>query len=54
VEDLVVEMRVVEERLRGDATDVQAGSTEGATLFDAGDLFRVSVWPSAVFTGPSG
>lgn len=34
VEDLVVEVRVVKERFRGDAADVQAGSAEGATLLD--------------------
>jgi hypothetical protein len=44
VEDLVVELRVVEERLGGDAADVQAGSAEGATLLDTGDLMsRVSL-----------
>ena len=43
VEDLVVEMRVVEERLGGNAANVQAGSAERATLFDAGDL---SIWVS--------
>jgi phage tail protein X len=38
VEDLVVEVRVVEEGFRGNAADVQAGSAEGATLLDAGNL----------------
>ena len=39
VENLVVKMRVVEERLGGNATDVQAGTAEGAALLDAGDLY---------------
>ena len=38
VEDLVVEVGVVQERLGGDAADVQAGSAEGAALLDTGDL----------------
>ena len=38
VEDLVVKMRVVEERLGGNAADVQAGTAEGAALLDTGDL----------------
>lgn len=38
VEDLVVEMRVVKERFRGDAANVQASSAKGAALFDACDL----------------
>ena len=39
VENLVVEVRVVQEGLGGNAADVQAGSTEGAALLDTGDLF---------------
>jgi hypothetical protein len=38
VENSVVEMRVVEERFGGNAADVQAGSSEGATLLDTRDL----------------
>jgi hypothetical protein len=38
VEDLVVEVRVVEERFRWDAADVQASSPEGTALFDTGYL----------------
>jgi hypothetical protein len=38
VEDLVVEMRVVEERFRGDAADVEAGAAEGSALLDTCDL----------------
>lgn len=38
VEDLVVEMGVVEERFRGNAADVEAGSAEGSALLDTGDL----------------
>lgn len=38
VEDLVVEVRVVQERLGRNAADVQAGSAEGAALLDTGDL----------------
>jgi hypothetical protein len=43
VEDLVVEVRVVEEGLGGNAADVQAGSAEGATLLDAGNLLYALV-----------
>lgn len=39
VENLVVKMRVVEERLGGNAADVQAGTTERATLLNAGNLY---------------
>lgn len=38
VEDLVVKVRVVEERLGGDAADVQAGSAERAALLDTRNL----------------
>jgi hypothetical protein len=38
VENLVVEVRVVQEGLGGNAADVQAGSAEGAALLDTGDL----------------
>jgi hypothetical protein len=43
VEDLVVEVRVVEEGLRGNAADVQAGSAKGATLLYAGNLLYALV-----------
>ena len=36
--DHVVDVRVVEEGFGGDAADVEAGSAEGATLLDTGDL----------------
>jgi len=39
VEDLMVEMRVVEESFRRNAADVQACSSKGATFFDTGYLF---------------
>lgn len=54
VEDLVVEMGVVEERLGGNAADVQAGTAEGAALLDTGDLYpgnmrdRSQILPSFV------
>lgn len=38
VKDLVVEMGVVEERLRGDAANVQAGTAEGSALLDTRGL----------------
>jgi hypothetical protein len=38
VEDLVVQMRVVEERLGGNAADVEAGTAESAALLDTGNL----------------
>jgi len=38
VNDLVIEMRVVEERLGGNAADVEAGTAEGAALLDTCDL----------------
>lgn len=38
VQDLVVEMRVVQQRLGGDAADVETGAAQYATLFYAGDL----------------
>jgi hypothetical protein len=40
VENLVVKVGVVEERLGGDAADVEAGSSEDASLLDTGDLYR--------------
>jgi hypothetical protein len=38
VQNLVVEVRVVEQRLGGDAADVEAGAAEGTALLNAGDL----------------
>lgn len=38
VGDLVVDLRVVEHCFRGDASDIEAGSTESSALFDAGSL----------------
>lgn len=42
VQDLVVEVRVVKEGLRGDAANVQAGSAEGSALLNTRDLVAVS------------
>ena len=38
--DRVVDVRVVEEGLGRDATDVEAGATQSPALFNAGDLLR--------------
>ena len=38
VQDLVVQVRVVKERLGGDAADVKAGSAKSAALLDTGNL----------------
>lgn len=43
VEDLVVEVGVVEERLRGDAADVQAGTTKTAALLDTCGLWNAQL-----------
>jgi len=40
VEDLVVEVGVVKERLGGNAADVEAGPAEGAALLNACDLWN--------------
>lgn len=42
VENLVVEVGVVEERLGGNAADVQAGTTEGSALLDTRGLLGIS------------
>lgn len=39
VQDLVVEMRVVEERLGGNTADIEAGTAERTALLDTCDLF---------------
>lgn len=41
VEDLVVDVRVVEEGFGWDAADIETCAAEGATLFYTGDLERL-------------
>jgi hypothetical protein len=38
VEDLVVKVGIVEERLGGNAADIETGATEGTALLNTGDL----------------
>lgn len=51
VEDLVVEVGVVEERLRGDTADVQAGTTETTALLDTCGLLNAQL---ACISGTAG
>jgi hypothetical protein len=55
---LVVDVRVVQHGLGGDASNVQAGATKGATLLNAGSLQiverRVVVWVSGAGIGYRG
>jgi hypothetical protein len=38
MQNLVVQVRVIQKRFGGDASDVEASSAERAALFDAGNL----------------